>query len=87
MRHSRFNPYRDRFASDGVISTGWRYVRKGGKVKIAGMWWQDPKLADMVGHYVQVVVGDYWMSHVDIFTGAIGCQQWYCTIRAEGQKG
>ena len=79
----RYNPYQDRFASDGVIASGWRYVRKGGRVKIAGEWWSHPLLEGYVGSYMQVVINDYWMSSVSIYRGVIGCTEYFCTIEKQ----
>jgi hypothetical protein len=86
MPRRRYNPYHDRFCADGVISSGWRYVRKGGRVKIAGQWWQDHMLEEIVGEYVKVCIQDYWMSAVTVERGVMGCTGYYCTIRSKDEK-
>lgn len=79
----RRNPYGDRKAPDGVIATGWRYVKKGGRVKIGGAYYADEKLVDIVGEYVHVAMNDYWQQDVVICRGAIGCMGFYCDAKAE----
>jgi hypothetical protein len=79
----RCDPYRDRRAPDGLFANGWRYVRKGGRVKVAGAWYAHEKLKEIVGEYVMVFMGDYWMGEVQIHRGACGCHGWYCNAEAE----
>ncbi len=70
--------YKDRYAPDGVVSTGWRYVRKGGRIKAAGTWWHAPELEPLVGEFVHFSVYDYWMEKLMISRGAIGCRGLFC---------
>lgn len=70
--------YKDRFASDGVISCGWRIVRIGGKIKVAGRYWHHAKMEPLVGELVHFQVYDYWMEKLLISRGAIGCRGYFC---------
>ena len=49
-------------APDGKLADGERVVRKGGRVKFAGRWWQSDKLVPFVGTPVQCGGMDYWMT-------------------------
>lgn len=49
-------------APDGVIANGERYVRKGGRVKFAGLWWQHDALIPFVGLPVDCGGMDYWQT-------------------------
>lgn len=75
------NFYKDRYCADGIISDGWRYVKKGGRVKIGGKYYHDPRLEEIVEEYVHVQINCYWMSEVIIFRGAIGCTRFYCLAK------
>jgi hypothetical protein len=79
----RNNFYNDRRCADGVFASGWRYVKKGGRVKVAGTWYADEKLKEIVGEFVHVQMGEYWMSHVQISRGAMGCMGWFCNAKTE----
>lgn len=72
------NCYKDRYCSDGVVSTGWRYVKRGGKIKVAGSYWHAPELETIVGEYIFFSVYDYWMEKLQISRGAAGCMRFYC---------
>lgn len=72
------NPYGDRKAPDGVVATGWRYVKKGGVVKFGGTYYSDKRLLEIIGEYVHVAMNDYWQQDVIISCGVIGCCKWYC---------
>lgn len=73
--------YKDRFAWDGIISTGWRIVRSGGRVKVAGRYWHAKELESIVGELVYFVVYDYWMEKLIISRGVVGCIKRYCDAR------
>jgi len=79
------NPYGDRRAPDGDFAHGWRWVRKGGRVKVAGLWYTAPKLGEIVGEYVKVSMNDYWRSEVIIERGAIGCVGFFCYAKPESE--
>lgn len=66
-----------------MICSGWRRVKKGGKVKFGGSYYKASQLESIVGQLVWVHMGDYWMSHVEIHRGVIGCSEWYCKANAE----
>lgn len=70
--------YADRRAPDGVIATGWRTVRKGGRVKFASCWYEADELKEIVGEYVWVDANDYWLQEVLIHRGRIGCLVFLC---------
>jgi len=53
---------KDRRAPDGLIADGERYVRKGGRVKFAGFWWQSDALIPFVGKPVECGGMDYWQT-------------------------
>lgn len=53
-------PTPDGRALDGLVSDGERLVRKGGRVKFAGAWWQHDLLVPYVGRYVYLDNIDYW---------------------------
>ncbi len=55
------------YAPDGVISASWRKVRKGGKVKFGGSWWQHEKLNSLVDKWVWCEVTEYWHVATDIY--------------------
>jgi hypothetical protein len=78
----KFNAYSDRRAPDGIIATGWRKVKKDGKVKFGGSYYSSPELSDIAGELVQVVMGEYWQSYVQIYRGRIGCLQFFCNATA-----
>ena len=79
LRMSKRNDfYKDRFASDGVISCGWRIVRRGGRIKVAGVWWSSSKLDPLAGELVHFQVYDYWMEKLLISRGAVGCRGYFC---------
>jgi|CXWL01.1.fsa_nt_gi hypothetical protein len=70
--------YADRRALDGGLASGWRYVKKGGKVKFGGAYYTNPKLCKIVGEYVFITNVDYWGQDVEIHRGAFGCSGWFC---------
>lgn len=70
--------YQDRFAADGIICSGWRYVRKGGIVLFGGSRYHHPKLKEIIGELVRVDMADYWQNDVYIYRGVIGCTGFYC---------
>lgn len=43
-------------------------MRKGGAIHFAHAKWEDEALLPFVGQYVTAVVGDYWVSYIDIYT-------------------
>ena len=59
------NQRRTYCAPDGIISEGWRAVRKGGRVKFAGLWWQSDKLIPYVGQDIWCHGQDYWQTMCD----------------------
>ena len=76
---ARFSdPYCDRRAPDGGLSSGWRRVRRGGSVKFAGAYYSAPELARIVGELVSVNMGEYWGSYVIVSRGAVGCNGYFC---------
>lgn len=82
-RNRRNEFYCDRFASDGVISNGWRIVRKGGRIKVAGQWWKSEHLEPIVGELVYFQVYDYWMEKLIVDRGASGCHGYFCDAFSE----
>lgn len=70
--------YADRKAPDGVFSDGWRKVRRGGRIKCAGQWFESRALIPFVGDLVHVQVDDYWMQSVVVSVGRIGCAKYLC---------
>lgn len=78
--------YADRKCADGMLASGWRKVKKGGRVKFAGSWYSDPKLAEIVGELVNVAMGEYWCSFVYVSRGAIGCVGWFCNANSEEKE-
>ncbi len=73
--------YADKKCSDGVISHGWRYVRKRG-VKFAGSWYTNENLKNIpLGEFVQVSMHGYWMTEVMIFRGTVGSTTWFCNAQ------
>jgi hypothetical protein len=56
----------DKRALDGQIAQCERIIRKGGRIKYAGIWWQHERLKDFEGHTV-IVCSDFWRSELDIF--------------------
>lgn len=56
----------DQYCPDRVICSGWRKVRKGGRVKFAASWWKHDKLKDYEGKYVYITPNEYWITAVDI---------------------
>jgi len=73
--------YADRKAPDGIVSSGWRTVKKGGRVKIGGAYYSSDLLAAIVGEYVQVFIAEYWMTSVRVHRGVSGCSDYYCDAR------
>ena len=53
---------RDQRAPDGAFSRGLRLVRKGGRVKAGGMWFQGDCLLPLVGKFVILDNFDYWQT-------------------------
>lgn len=74
--------YADRFAGDGVIASGWRYVKKGvkkgGRIKFGGAYYEHESLKPLAKEYVYVHMGDYWQGHVQVFRGAFGATGFFC---------
>lgn len=58
-------PPKDTRAPDGAIAEGERYVRKGGRVKFGGRWWQSDDLLPFVGKPVDCGNMDYWRTECD----------------------
>ncbi len=58
---------RDVKAPDGVIYYGDRLVRKGGKVKFGGGWYQHPRLEKYVGQTIGVRKQDYWFTAIELY--------------------
>ncbi len=78
--------YSDRKAPDGVISHGWRYVRKRG-VKFGGSWYTSENLKKIpLGEYVEVSMYGYWMTEVSISRGVYGAMAWFCYATAITEK-
>lgn len=75
--------YADRYCADGVISNGWRTVRKGGRVKFGAQWYINENLQHIVGEFVHVQMDDYWQIEVQILRGRIGCMKWFCNAKEE----
>jgi hypothetical protein len=71
-------PYADRYCADGVISSGWRVVRKAGRIKFGGAWYEADSLCGLTGELVLVQMGEYWGSYVLVFRGAVGCIGYHC---------
>ena len=57
----------DKRCADGVFSHGERLVRKGGRIKAAGNWYQSNRIKGWVGRYVHVQMNDYWLSEILAF--------------------
>jgi hypothetical protein len=57
---------RDRRAADGELAEAERIIRKGGRIKYAGIWWQHDRLKEFVGETV-MVCSDYWRTELDVF--------------------
>ena len=55
-------------APDGVPEYGFRLVRKGGRVKFAGEWWQHEDLRIFVGEFVVVRATEYWLQNTEVWT-------------------
>lgn len=72
------NLYADTRALDGGLSTGWRRVKKGGRIKFAGTWFYAPELDGIKGTLVSVSMGEYWESFIVVQRGVIGCLGWLC---------
>jgi hypothetical protein len=76
---------RDSRAFDGVFSEGYRLVRKGGRVKAAGVWFQSDLLLPYVGKSVFLANIDYWLGDVDAFTD--GGHVFIGNLKAESSDG
>lgn len=70
--------YADRKAPDGGIASGWRFIKKGGRIKFGGSYFEHPTLIPLVGEYVYVHMGEYWASYVDVYRGAFGATGFFC---------
>lgn len=57
----------DVMCPDGVMDYGWRLVRKGGRVKAYGDYWQDDKLIPFVGQHVVVDSTHYWCTAIRVY--------------------
>lgn len=57
---------KDKRAADGELAEAERIIRKGGRIKYAGVWWQDDRLKEFEGCTV-IVCSDYWRQVLDIF--------------------
>jgi len=55
---------RDTCAADGGVEFGYRLVRKDGRVKFAGAWYQSDSLEYYVGTYIVMRTLDYWYTEV-----------------------
>lgn len=64
-----------------IVECEYYYDYQGGRVKIGGKYYHDPRLEEIVGEYVHVQINCYWMSEVIIFRGAIGCTRFYCLAK------
>ncbi len=58
---------KDTRAPDGVVAYGDRLVRIGGKIKYAGIWFQDDRLLPFVGDWVGVKSDGYWIVAPEIW--------------------
>ena len=58
---------RDQRAPDGVFSRGLRLVRKGGRVKAGGVWFQGDCLLPLVGQFVILDNFDYWQTECQAY--------------------
>ena len=68
----------DARAPDGLVASGWRWVRTPGRVKFAKAWWSADFLKALVGQQVKVDAGDYHYSEVSVFDSR---GRWRGTIR------
>lgn len=87
MSYWNFNKrlYADRRCADGLFSSGWRKVKKGGRIKAAGNWYQNDRLKEIEGELVHVMMNCYWLSEIIVSRGVIGCSEWYCNAKNESQ--
>lgn len=80
-----FSKRRDIMAIDGVVAHGERTVRPGGKVKYANTYWQHEALLPLVGKFVRVHSGDYWMTDVTV-SDADDYMEIICNIRRRDDR-
>lgn len=76
--------YADRKAPDGGFASGWRIVKKGGRIKCAGHWYANERLKELEGELVSVMMGEYWESWIVVSRGVVGCSSWFCNAGQEG---
>jgi len=72
-------------APDGVVSWGWRKVRKNGTVKFDNAFWQHESLIPYIGQYV-IVSNDsgYWCTRVRVMIEySAELKYLICVINAE----
>jgi len=58
-----------RAPEDGVLVSGWRKVRKGGRVKFDKEYWTHDDLKPFVDKNVWVCFCDYWGTFVRVYQG------------------
>jgi len=68
---------KDVLAPDGEVDYGIRLVRKGGRIKFNGCWYQDDRLIPYVGQYIGTECEGYMSSIVNI---------WYPNYSSNGKK-
>lgn len=54
-------------AGDGIVSYGQRTIAKDGSFRLAGARWSCEELKPFAGFVLGAVVGDYWLSYVDVW--------------------
>lgn len=75
------------YAPDGVICGAWRKVRKDGKVKFGGTWWQNEKLLPYIDKWVWCEVTEYWHVATSIYHNRPGMrkkdhfEEYICTAK------
>ena len=55
------------YAPDGMLAGCWRKIRKDGKVKMGGSWWQHEKLLPFVDKWVWCEPTEYWHVATNVF--------------------
>lgn len=78
MRSFSERLYADRNAPDGIIAGGWRIVKKGGRIKFGGSWYEHESLKAIKGELVYVHMGEYWGTYIQVYRGVFSCTKWFC---------
>ncbi|VVO85782.1 Mu transposase C-terminal domain-containing protein [Pseudomonas fluorescens] len=69
-------------AGDGIVSYGQRTVSKDGSIRFGGVHWQNDELKPFAGFIIGVCMGDYWMSHIDIYWPHYPSGEWLLRLHA-----